>query len=74
MSIPMGPEQIGERPQTSEELAVAIKLAMLEGINTNLTLQALSVRLDFEAFAAQARYEAEAWGKMMQKLRESGAL
>lgn len=70
----IGPEHVGERPQTPEELAAAIQLNMLEGINTNLRLQALSVGLEFEQFAAQARYEAEAWGKMMQKLRELDAL
>lgn len=74
MSTPISPEQVGEKPQASEELVAVIELAMLEGVNTNLELQALSVRLEFEKFAAQARYEAEAWGKMMQKLRELDAL
>lgn len=70
----IGPEQAGERPQTPEELDAAIQLKMLEGINTNLRLQALSTKLEFDMFAAQARYEAEAWGKMMQKLREFDAI
>lgn len=76
MSTSISPEQeqVGEGPQTPEELADVIKLAMLEEVNINLRLQALSVGLEFEQFAAQARYEAEAWGKMMKKLREPDAI
>lgn len=74
MSTSIGPEQAGERPQTPEELAAAIQLNMLKGINTNLRLQALSVGLEFEQFAAQARYEAEAWGELMKKLRKLDAI
>lgn len=73
-SINLEREQLGERPQTLEELVAAIGLVTVEGVNTNLRLQALSVGLEFEQFAAQARYEAEAWGKMMKKLRELDAI
>lgn len=74
MSTLVGPEQVGEIPQTPAETAEAVKLLMLQAVNLNLTLQNDSLRLQREQIAAQAKYEADAWGEMMKKLRERGAL
>ena len=70
MSTLIGPEQVGERPQTPGELAEATKLAMLKAVNQNLILQSESLALSREMLAAVVHYEAEAWGLIMKKLRE----
>lgn len=74
MATLIGPEQVGERPQTPEELADAIKLMMLNAVSLNLTLENNLLRLQREQLATQAECEADAWGLMMKRLRKIGAL